>query len=445
MSRVIISAVVIALTGSATAGTWQNKGQSEFVGGALDLDSGGRRIVAAASVGGFTTSQWMVRGIDRLSGATVWENRFGPPIFGLAKDVAIEGSRAFAAGWIYTPGLGFGFTVRAYDIDSGGVVWSQVVGRGPQCLDESPGFARCVAKTLTVKNGRVFVAGHLTRTAANSDFAILAFDARTGAQLWESVTDPTGTGAADHAWAVSATDDGVFALGEVGDFSALLLQRHDPATGAILWKKTIAGARNFTSKNTLAADASGVFISGMDEQGRFFVGAYDAATGTPRWQDRVDDGGRIGEVTALSISHDDNRTTVFAAGVIGCDPTTFVGCKLGLRAYDAAAGLRWSRADPAAGGDWTVDAVATTAGRVFVGGEELREDGVYHATVKAYDAGAGAFSSTADVDDGSGTGAFGIDGFVDGLLARGNALLVAASMFRSDGGEDFVVRRFQTH
>ena len=196
---------------------WENRGQAELFGNALDLAGGGRVIVAAGDVGDeFSARQWFVRGIDQQTGTTKWEDRFGPLTDGVAKDAAVVGQRAFVAGWIFTPGLGYEFVVRAYDLRGGVELWSRQVNRGPQCVEESPGFARCVAKALTVHDGRVFVVGHLTRTGTRQDFSVLAFDAATGATLWDSVTDSTGTGADDYAWAVAAAGDRLFVLGEIG-------------------------------------------------------------------------------------------------------------------------------------------------------------------------------------------------------------------------------------
>ena len=209
----LVAMAAAATPAGAQSPLWENRGQPELQGAVLEVDGVGSIIVTAGAVGDEVNEQWYVRGLDRRSGVTIWEDRFGPATFGLAKDLVVEGNRAFVAGWILTP-LGFEFVVRAYDVTNGVVRWSQQVSKGPQCVEDVPPFARCVAKALKVRDGRVFVVGHLTRTAARSDFAVLAFDAHTGALLWESVTDPTGTGANDYAWAVSTAGDSVVVLAD---------------------------------------------------------------------------------------------------------------------------------------------------------------------------------------------------------------------------------------
>ena len=215
--------VLMVLTGASSANAqtvvWENSGQTESGGTVTEIAVTRRVVVASGSVSdSLGNGTWFVRGVDRRTGQTLWEDRFGPPTFSYAWDLMIEGRRAFAAGWVRQPGRGLEFVVRAYEVMTGKVLWSREIGLGPQCSAERPGFARCVGKALSVRDGRVFAVGHLTRTAAQSDFAVLAFDAATGAQLWESVTDPTGTGKNDYAWAVKAVGDSVFVVGEVGDF-----------------------------------------------------------------------------------------------------------------------------------------------------------------------------------------------------------------------------------
>lgn len=450
---VLVAALVVGKPAMAQSLVWENRGQSDPSGSALDAREAGRVVVGIGLVGADFKTQWFVRGLDRRTGATVWEDRFGPVTFGLAKDIAVEGQRAFVAGWILTPGRGFEFVVRAYDVDSGFVLWSRELNQEPDCVDERPDFARCVAKAVSVRNGRVFVVGHLTRTAAQSDFAVLAFDAATGASIWESVTDPSGTGANDYAWAVSAHGDSVFVLGEIGNLSGLLLQAHDARTGIIRWRHYLPGARNFTLKTTLAADRHAVFVAGMDDEAHFFVQGYASNTGALLWDDRVKEAGQVGGAAALSLvgdddgDHDQDRRgerndsdrRLFATGVVGCDPETFVGCRLAVRAYDPQRGLVWHRSDEAQGEDWNAGQIASGGGRLFVGAQELLEDGAYHATVRSYSAKDGRFEGDVPLDEGVGQPF----SFVNSVSVQDGRLVVAVDAIRPDGGEDFLVRTYR--
>jgi hypothetical protein len=379
--------------------------------------------------------------------------------FGFAKDVEVEGDTAFVTGWTYTPGGGgYDFVIRAYDLPSGAVRWSREVGLGPQCHEEAPGFARCVAKVVAVHAGRVFVGGHLTGPAGHPDFAVLAFDARTGEPLWESVTDPTGTGASDYAWAVAAVGRDVFVLGEYGfvlgqygDLSGMLLQAHDASTGAIRWQQRVPGARNGSIKETLAADRDGVYIGGIDAQSRFFVQAYEPASGRLRWEDHANDG--LGQMTGLALAEpgdreghrgdEDWQPRMFATGITGCN-STFYECEMSLRAYHPRRGLQWHVADRARGGDWAGGQIAVGGGQLFVDPLELVQDGVYRPVVRSYRARDGAFRWDELFDDGVGqSGASGFTGLTSFLLVQRGRLLVTGDVRRPDGGFDFLTRAYR--
>ena len=415
----------------APGASWINRSQPEQTGSALDVVENGSVAVAPGSVGGVFDGRWFVRGIDAKNGATLWEDRFGPGIFDLAKEADTDGRRAFVAGWVYRPESGFGFVVRAYDMDGGDLLWAHDIGLGPSCSAESPDFARCVAKAVVVDGGRVFVVGHLTRTANASDFAVIAFDAASGAPLWESVTDPTGTGAYDYAWALVTARKRLYVVGETGDMTGLRLQAHDVRTGAIEWHQDLPGALNFTLPETITAAKQYVAITGMDAEGRFFVSAYDGRTGAPSWSDAVDDG-QIGVGSSLAT----DGKTIFASGITGCDPETFLDCELAVRAYDARGGLLWERADSARGGDWNYTMnMAVGAGRLHLGGEELLEDGFYHGTIRSYRAGDGGLLRALAFDEGSG----GAVGFINGVAAT-NRAVISGGNIGSDDAYDFVVR-----
>jgi outer membrane protein assembly factor BamB len=266
----------------------------------------------------------------------------------------------------------------------------------------------------------------------------LAFDGATGAPLWESVTDPTGSGANDYAWGVAADSGRVHVVGEIGDDSGLLIQSHDAATGTIQWQQHVLDAHNFTLKDTIAAGGNAVFIGGSDGQSRVFVRSYDAETGALQWEDRVEG---TGQLSALSATG--NR--LFAVGVVGCDPATFFACELAVRAYDAQGGLVWQRSDVATGGDWYATNLDAAGGQVIVGGNELLADGDYHPTVRSYEWSNGSFEWGAYFDDATGHPVFGFTGFVNAILVRSDGVFVGGAVHQADGGDDWLVRKYRRH
>lgn len=429
----VLSLAVLPSAAGAQSLLWENRGQAEPTGAAVDVDGTGHTVVAAGAVGDGSRTQWYVRGVDRRTGETLWEDRFGPVLFGQARDASVRGNRAFVAGWIRTS-AGFSFVTRAYRLDTGAVLWSREVGLGPQCLAEVPGWARCVAKALDVEDGRVFSVGHITRTANQSDFAVLAYDEATGAPLWESVTD-SGTGAFDYAWAVKAVGDSVFVYGETGDMTGVRVQAHDARTGAIRWRQDIPGALNFTLRQTLAADRRHVFIGGTDGDGHFMLRAYDARTGALRW---ADGGEGFGEVTAVTVGDERGQPRLFATGITGCNDS-FLECEWAVRAYDPRHGRLWAQEEIARGGDWIGGEIVVAGGRVFANASELFEDGQYHDTTRGYRAGDGLPLWDEPFDPGVDPAGF------SGLGAARHSLYVRGAIFTTPETYEFVLRRYRTH
>jgi hypothetical protein len=140
-------------------------------------------------------------------------------------------------------------------------------------------------------------------------------------------------------------------------------------------------------------------------------------------------------------NQEDSDVRLFATGVVGCNPVTFLECKLAVRAYDPRRGLVWQRADHARGGDWNfVTDSAVAAGSLFVGAEELLDDGQYHGTVRSYAATDGAPKWDVSFDGGSGQPV----SFVNRLAVLNGRLVAGGALFRSDGGLDFVARMYRT-
>jgi outer membrane protein assembly factor BamB len=456
LSRALWIWLIAATPAAAQVPLWTVRGQPEDTGSSIDVARAGSVLVSAGLVGGAGTSQWHVRAVDARTGAVRWEDRYGDPINGQARDVAIEDGRAFVAGWVGTPGLGFEFVVRAYDAETGAVVWTQSVHLGPQCGEESPGFARCVAKTLAVDRGRVFAVGHVTRTAGRSDFAVFAFDAATGAPLWERVTDASD-GDFDFAWAVGVDGGRVLVVGETGSFSGLMLQALDARTGEVHWQRTVPGGQNFTLKDQLAAGGGTVFISGADAAFHPLVQAYDAISGALRWEYRDVRGDRIGNIAAIVL--DDagrghgasgaergarGRSRLYANGIAGCHPVTFVECTLSVLAFDTDTGLVWERQETARGGDWSSGRVAATEGRVVATGLEQFEDGAYHPRVRVYDR-HGRLQSEAAFVDGTAQAPLGLSGRINSILVHGDRLIVGGSQFGAPPALASLIRAWRLH
>ena len=196
----------------------------------------------------------------------------------------------------------------------------------------------------------VFIAG-----GATSAFVTIGYDAVTGAQLWASkYAGPANK--AGIANAVTASPDGsrVFATGAVFDAQGELeyaTVAYDASTGAQLWASLHAGQ---ATHGTPAADARSivispngkvVYVTGFSGHagagGRIALGvydygtiAYDAATGKALWSVRYDNGGND-QGRAIAISPRGNVVYVTGRSLskkTGYDDATI--------AYNAATGKK---------------------------------------------------------------------------------------------------------
>jgi outer membrane protein assembly factor BamB len=93
-------------------------------------------------------------------------------------------------------------------------------------------------------SGDVFLAGLLRNTSLGADFAVVAFDAKTGSERWRRVIDGDAH-ADDRARALALAGGDVLAAGEVrragGDVDALAVAL-TPSSGDERWRLRCAAA-----------------------------------------------------------------------------------------------------------------------------------------------------------------------------------------------------------
>ena len=410
---------------------WENRGQTEFGASYTDVAGEGKIVVASGAVNDEAfNAQWFLRAIDVQTGHTKWEDRFGPVIFGLAKDVVVNQGRAFAAGWILSPDptVLFDFVARGYDLENGAVLWSHVIDRGP-FFD--------TAKVVTTEGERVYVGGYLTGQSGTAAATVLAFDAASGATVWESILEPMQSGGTgDAVWAIAVKGKTVFALVETSSPQGLLLRAFNATTGALEWQHALPGANNFALEDTLLVQGNRVIVAGTDQNGDFMVRAFDTISGQPRWSDHVDDGTMLGQAEAITATD----RGLYVVGVAGCDPLTFVDCELIIRAYATESGnLLWERVDLARGGDWGYPLhIAADHKNVYFGGTERLLDGDYHPLVRSLD----AINGTLQWEE-----AFAPDseppGFAS-VFVIDRRLFIEGTIFRPDFSSDAVLKLYRS-
>jgi DNA-binding beta-propeller fold protein YncE len=171
----------------------------------------------------------------------------------------------------------------------------------------------------------VFVTGSsYAGSATDYDYATVAYNAATGAQLW--VKRYTGPGSGDdQAYSVAVSPDGtaVFVTGyrsgtTVGQVNYATVA-YNTATGAQLWVKQYVGPASGgigTQAYSVAVSPSGSTVYVTGESGNdstYATVAYSAATGTQQWIKRYTGNGPSGSA-AQAVAVSPTTGTVFVTG-----------------------------------------------------------------------------------------------------------------------------------
>ena len=318
-----------------------------------------------------------------------WLERYGGGDYARALGISPDGSTVFITG--SNGGRrtdGGDFVTVAYDAATGTKRW---VGRydGP-----AHGSDSAAALGVSADGSRVFVAGFSEGSDGNRQSATVAYDAATGAELWNARRAFN-----DYGVELGTSPDGsiVFVAGEHrgtrGDHSVTVAYAAE--SGRKLW---IARRENgLVAALDVSPNGSKVFITGgtrgtVHYSNNFATLAYDAATGAQLWMRRYGPE-HTGVAQAIEVSP--NGSTVFVTGL--SDDGSGIGSSTDYAtvAYDATAGIRlWvQRYDGPDHQDDSAQAlgVSPDGSTVFVTGESFAPwpSASTYATI-AYDTGGGA-------------------------------------------------------
>jgi hypothetical protein len=236
----------------------------------------------------------------------------------------------------------------AYDASTGSELWTARYDGPRQGKD-------AVSAVATSPDSRmVYVTGQTQGRHGLPDYATVAYDAGTGAQVW--ARRYRGLGGSDVASALAVGPHGgtVFVTGRSdgsgGDGDAVTIA-YDASTGSVEWIQRYEGCGRFgDAGETIAATSDGsLFVGGSTWTGArrqedFLVLAYRAATGAQSWVRRYNgppDGFDV--VTALGAAADGSR--VFVTGEsLGFSDANGYATDFATIGYEGATGARlWTR------------------------------------------------------------------------------------------------------
>jgi hypothetical protein len=228
-----------------------------------------------------------------------------------------------------------GLTGASASAVPGGQVWAS------RYSGVSGGGGHAAAMAVSPGGRRVFVAGDSFAAPSASDYAVVAYTAATGAQLWvRRYSSARGVIAVATSIAVSPSGKSVYVTGYSGDGYATIA--YNAATGARQWVARYNGpasSDNLAVGLTVGPGGTTVYVTGSSFSGSgwaYATVAYSAATGAQRWAVR-ESGNGDDNAHAVAVSPDGGTVLVTGSSYTGTATDYFT------IAYRAATGAqRWT-------------------------------------------------------------------------------------------------------
>jgi outer membrane protein assembly factor BamB len=325
--------------------------------GRADYDAGrvvaaspdGTRVFVAGSSTGTTGPDYATLAYDPLTGEQLWKARFGTR-FRRGGDVSAlavspDGTMVFVTGSIFVGESTYVWATVAYDASTGTQVWTRRYGAGPDTYSAPADLAVSPdGATLVVTGGRRWEVG-------SADYATVAYDSTSGAELWTRGYDGRGTGeGSDGAIAVALSPDGetVFVTGTSEGRAFGITNEHfatvayDATTGSKLWMTWDRESGWEAVDLAVCPNGTMVFVTGDSAHtiglpwSTSHTVAYDATTGEEIWTVRSPNEALVPSAVA-SIAVSPDAGTVFLSG-------TMNGRVFATVALDPSSGtVRWGQ------------------------------------------------------------------------------------------------------
>jgi cysteine-rich repeat protein len=246
------------------------------------------------------------------NGGELWLTTIPDALASTARAVTTAGTDAVAAG-----NRGPDLTVARFDGTTGAVLWQKFLA--------GSAAAPAVAQSVAEDAGRVVVGGRLPNPAGDPDFAVVAFDAVTGTELWRTVIDGTQAGDNDQDEVTGVAIDGagdVLAVGRLSNATTdddAVAVKLAGATGAELWRTVVDGpaSNNDVFEGLALDDAGDLLVTGTlrsrnrDTRADFLVGKLANATGAELWRATLDGTDHLADTgTAVAAAPDGDLVAV---------------------------------------------------------------------------------------------------------------------------------------
>jgi outer membrane protein assembly factor BamB len=280
--------------------------------------AGGTVFVTGTSDGKTLHADYATIAYNAATGARLWVQRYRGPDTGgniyansaAAVTVSPDGGTVFVTGNNTNA-----YATVAYNPATGAQLWAQRY---------RPGNSNDRATSIAVSpdGGTVYVTG----TRSLTDYETVAYNAATGARLW--VQGYNGGGGVDVATSVAVSPDGgtVYVTGASsgqtsGGTDDYATVAYDAATGAQLWAQRYNGPDFFSNDGatSVAVSPAGgtVYVTGRStgttSGADYATIAYNAATGSQLWVQRYNGPGN-GDDGGTSVAVSPHGGTVYVTG-----------------------------------------------------------------------------------------------------------------------------------
>lgn len=400
-------------------------------------------FVTGSSRGAGSADDYVTIAYNAATGAWLWSKRYNGPANGNdeAASVAVtrDGKTVIVTGQSEGQ-TGDDYATVAYSAATGAQLWAERYN-GPA---NGGDFASAAA--VNPAGGQVFVTGLSTGISSGADYATVAYNVITGAQLWvKRYNGPANSSDIATAAAASPTGKAVFVTGnsasdsgnsegatQTADYATIA---YSATTGARLWLQRYNGPTNgddFPYAMAVSPTGGKVYVTGQSEGPQTFdfaTAAYNAGTGARLWVKHyaLD---FLNQANSVAVSP--NGARVFVTGSsTGSGHVAAAAEKYVTVAYNAATGTRlWVKHH--AGGAGSV-AVSPTGAEVFVTGGTGGGYGTiaYNAAtgatlwIRLYNGpGSGVTSAAAVAVSPTGAGVF-VTGTSSGIGSRGDYATIA--------------------
>ncbi len=334
---------------------------------------GGKVFVTGSSTGATSRGDYATVAYSTATGGQLWVSRYHGPGYSTAHAMVVspDGSKVFVTGESERTTSGGDYTTVAYNASTGEQLWAKRYNGTGNRYD----FAYAIA--VSPNGSRVFVTGSSTGVTSGSDYATVAYNTATGAQLWVKRYDKGDDDA--NSVAVSPSGGKVYVAGHPATLA------YSATSGALLWHRRDSG-----SSVAVSPGGGKVFVTGTST-GRtsgedYATVAYSTATGAQLWVKRYN-GPKNGPDRAAAMAVGRGGGKVFVTGSSG---GTFPYADYATVAYSTATGAQlWVKRynGPASRDDIAHSVAVSRTGKVFVTGQSIgaiRDDyysGFDYATV----------------------------------------------------------------